>query len=242
MSPSDDSRIIMPPVAVLAGGLATRLGSLTARTPKAMLEVAGHPFIYHQLRLLKRRGVHQVVLCVGHMGSLIEDYVGDGSQYGVRVTYSYDGAVLLGTGGAIRKALPKLSEIFLVMYGDSYLDTNYGQIVDYFHKSKKLGLMTVLKNDDKWDKSNVVYSDGSIRHYSKTATVPGMKHIDYGLSVFHSGVFDRWGHSQHFDLAEVHRFLTSMDELAGYEISERFYEIGSNEGLIETDFYLRKEV
>ena len=118
----------MLPVAILAGGLATRLGPLTQRLPKALLPVAGRPFIHWQLALLAQQGVTQVVLCAGHLGEQIQATVGDGSGFGMTVRYSFDGAVLLGTGGALKRALPMLGAAFFVLYGDSYLRCSFAAV------------------------------------------------------------------------------------------------------------------
>jgi NDP-sugar pyrophosphorylase family protein len=229
----------LPPLALLTGGLATRLRPHTLRVPKAMIEVAGVPFIAHQLRLLRREGVARVVLCVGYLGEQIEAFVKDGSQFGVAVDYCYDGASLLGTGGALRKALPLLGPEFLVMYGDSWLDTSFAPIVAAFRQSGKLALMTVFRNAGQWDVSNIWYERGAIRRYDKRERVPQMQHIDWGLSVVDAALLARQPADTAFDLAAVFSDLARRDELAGYEIATRFYEIGSVEGWRETDALLR---
>ena len=229
----------LPPLALLTGGLATRLRPHTLRVPKAMIEVAGVPFIAHQLRLLRREGVARVVLCVGYLGEQIEAFVKDGSQFGVAVDYCYDGASLLGTGGALRKALPLLGPEFLVMYGDSWLDTSFAPIVAAFRQSGKLALMTVFRNAGQWDVSNIWYESGAIRRYDKRERVPQMQHIDWGLSVVDAALLARQPADTAFDLAAVFSDLARRDELAGYEIATRFYEIGSVEGWRETDALLR---
>ena len=229
----------LPPLALLTGGLATRLRPHTLRVPKAMIEVAGVPFIAHQLRLLRREGVARVVLCVGYLGEQIEAFVKDGSQFGVAVDYCYDGASLLGTGGALRKALPLLGPEFLVMYGDSWLDTSFAPIVAAFRESGKLALMTVFRNAGQWDVSNIWYERGAIRRYDKRERVPQMQHIDWGLSVVDAALLARQPADTAFDLAAVFSDLARRDELAGYEIATRFYEIGSVEGWRETDALLR---
>src|SRR5271169_199604 len=131
------------PVAILCGGMGTRLYPLTRNTPKSMVEVLGEPFIAHQLRLLKASGVERVVLCVGHYGESVRDYTGAGERFGLTVDYSFDGPVLLGTAGAIRKALPLLGNEFFVIYGDSYLPCDYRTIASHFQASRKQALMCV---------------------------------------------------------------------------------------------------
>jgi len=230
----------MPPLALLAGGLAIRLRPQTLKVPKAMIEVAGEPFIAHQLRLMRRERVSRVVLCVGYLGEQIEAFVKDGSQFGVAVDYCYDGQNLLGTGGALRKALPYLGAEFLVMYGDSWLDTALAPIVAAFRNGGKPALMTVFRNEGRWDVSNVWYENGVIQRYDKVERVPQMQHIDWGLSVVKADLLTRQPADTAFDLAEIYAGLARGGQLAGYEVTTRFYEIGSTQGLRETDALLRK--
>ena len=231
----------MPTLALLAGGLATRLRPHTLQIPKAMIEVAGEPFVAHQLRLMRREGVSRVVLCVGYLGEQIEAFVKDGKKYGVAVEYCYDGPDLLGTGGALRKALPQLGAEFLVMYGDSWLDAAFLPIVEAFHNSGKLALMTVFRNDGQWDVSNVWYEHGSICRYDKRERLPQMRYIDWGLTALKADVLQQWPAETAFDLSDVYSDLSRRGELAGYEIRTRFYEIGSMEGLRETEELFRKQ-
>jgi len=222
------------PVALLAGGLATRLKPITATIPKALVEVAGKPFVVHQLELLRSHGIRRVVLCVAHLADQIEAVLGDGRALGVEVVYSHDGGVLLGTGGALRLALPLLGERFLVLYGDSYLTCDYTDVTRAFEQSGKLGLMTVFRNDGQYDASNVVYQDGRIVCYDKAAKSPAMLHIDYGLGALHADALAGYPSEARLDLAAVYQDLLARDQLAGYEVAERFYEIGSPAGLEET--------
>jgi len=221
----------MMPVAILAGGLATRLGTVTQTIPKALLEVAGKPFIVHQLALLRAAGVTRVVLCVAHLADQIEAVLGDGSAFGLEVVYSHD--QLEGTGGALRRARPLLGESFLVLYGDSYLRCDYAAIARAFEASGKLGLMTVYRNEGQYDASNVAYRDGAIVTYDKTPGIPGMTHIDWGLGAFRAAAFDGFPEGR-LDLAVVYQQLLARGQLAGYEVTERFYEIGSVAGLEDT--------
>ncbi len=222
----------MLPVAILAGGLATRLGEKTRKTPKALLDVAGEPFIDHQLHLLRKNGVEDVVICAGFLGEQIQEHVGDGRAFDVRVLYSVDWPELLGTGGAIKKALPLLGERFMVLYGDSYLPVKYDEIADVFIASGKQALMTVFKNEDQYDASNVIFRNGVIELYDKRRTAADMRFIDYGLGCFSANVIATWPDNV-FDLADAYNALSLMKELAGYEIFTRFYEIGSTRGLQE---------
>lgn len=221
---------------VIAGGLATRMGDVTKRIPKSMLPVNGEPFIAHQLRKFRAEGVRHVVLCIGHLGEQIRDFVGDGAAFGLKVDYSFDGPVLLGTGGAVCQALQLVGDTFLLIYGDSYLDIAYPPVVDAFRASGRPGLMTVLHNEGRWDTSNVEYAAGRIVEYSKQPT-PRMAHIDYGLSVLRRDCFVAAPQGA-FDLGQLFRDMVSRGEMAGYEVKTRFYEIGSHSGLAETAEYL----
>jgi NDP-sugar pyrophosphorylase family protein len=225
----------MFPVAILAGGMATRLGDLTKSIPKSQLPVAGEPFVAHQLRLLQSNGIQHVILCVGHLGEMIEKAVGNGSAFGIKVEYSYDGEKLLGTAGAIRTALPKLGQNFFVMYGDSYLPCDYAAIEWEFSRRGKPALMTVFRNNGQWDTSNVEFDGNQILAYSKKNRTENMQYIDYGLGVFDAKVFVK---TQAADLADVYGVLLKAGELVGYEVRERFYEIGSHDGLQETANFL----
>ena len=226
------------PVVILAGGLANRLRPLTEKVPKVLLPVAGKPFLAHQLELLRRQGLRRVVLCLGYLGEMVVDRFGDGRAWGMELSYSFDGPVLLGTGGALRQALPKLGESFYVLYGDSYLTTPFAPVAECFERSGKRGLMTVYHNEGQYDTSNVVFRDGRIVVYDKRARLPEMHYIDYGLSVFSASVFAEWPEGKPFDLAEVMRRLVESGELAGLEVPVRFYEIGSAAGLAELESLL----
>jgi MurNAc alpha-1-phosphate uridylyltransferase len=230
---------MMPPIAILAGGLATRLYPVTKTIPKAMMEVDGKPFIEHQLELLKKNNISQVVLCTGYLGEQIKEYVGDGNRFGISVNYSFDGEKLLGTGGALLKALSLLGDVFWVMYGDSYLNTNFTPILDYFLTNEKPGLMTVFRNENYWDQSNIVYKNGRITCYDKKSTNPEMQYIDYGLALLRKEVFEDYQNDQVFDLVSVYQKLITSQLMLGYEVKERFYEIGSPNGLAETANYIK---
>ncbi|HEY0549894.1 MAG TPA: nucleotidyltransferase family protein [Verrucomicrobiae bacterium] len=229
------------PVAILAGGLATRLRPVTEKIPKVLLPVAGKPFLTHQLELLRTQGIKRPVLCLGYLGEMVQREFGDGLSHGVQLEYSFDGPVLLGTGGALKSALPKLGEKFFVLYGDSYLPTPFAPIAETFERSGKLGLMTVYRNEGKYDTSNVVFGDGEIKVYDKKLRLPEMQHIDYGLSLFRAKAFDHYPADKAFDLADVMRDLVAKKQLAGYEVPERFYEIGSHAGLEELNQLLAKK-
>jgi len=224
------------PVAILAGGLATRLRPVTETIPKSLVEVAGRPFAEHQIELLVRHGLTDLVFLVGHLGEMIRETIGDGSPFGARIRYVLDGPVAMGTGGAIGRALPELGDAFFVLYGDSYLECDYAAVERTFVASRKAALMTVCRNDDQWDRSNVLYADGRIVRYDKSGTVEGMRHIDYGLGVLTARAFASRT-EQAFDLASLYQDLLAQDDLASFDVPMRFYEIGSPAGLAATREY-----
>ena len=225
----------LPPVCVLAGGRGTRLGPLTATLPKPLLRVAGRPFVEHQLELLRAKGASRVVLCIGYLGELIEQTLGDGSRFGLELCYSRDGPRLLGTAGAVRRALPLLGDEFLVLYGDTYLRIDYADVARAFRASSLPALMTVLQNRGAWGRSNARYADGRILGYDKSNPPAGADWIDYGLLAFHRGVFQE---SALADVADLTAELADRQLLAGYPASERFYEIGDPRALAETEQFL----
>tara|TARA_B110000438_G_C15732738_1_gene614937 strand:+ start:536 stop:1246 length:711 start_codon:yes stop_codon:yes gene_type:complete len=229
------------PVVILAGGLATRLRPITEKIPKSLVEVAGEPFICRQLKYLESQGVKKVTLCVGYLGEMIESVIGTGNQFGLEINYSLDGPKLLGTGGAIKKALPLLGENFFVQYGDSFLPINYSSVEEAFNASQRLALMTILKNDNQWDKSNVSYLGNELVEYNKECPNSDMNYIDYGLGILSSRLFESYEEDHPFDLSEIYKGLSHRSELEGYPVKHRFYEIGSHQGLEETiNFFLTR--
>lgn len=227
------------PVAILAGGAATRLRPITETIPKSLVKVASRPFIERQLEWLRKEGIEQVALCVGYLGARIEEVIGDGRRFDLEVAYSYDGDKLLGTGGALRRALPFLGDAFFVLYGDSYLTCRLASVEAAFLQAGKLAMMTVFANEGRWDTSNVIFREGRIVLHDKKNLSPEMKHVDYGLGVLTAAVLRRYAEGESFDLASVYTELSKRGELAGFEVSERFYEIGSFTGLKETEEFFR---
>jgi len=228
----------MPSLALLAGGRATRLHPLTHAMPKSLVPVAGEPFLAHQLRWLAGQGVHEVVLCCGYLASQIREYAGDGAAFGVALRYSDDGEQALGTGGAIRRALSLLGDAFLVMYGDSLLTAPIAPAWRAFQAQKCLGLMTVFRNENRWDASNVEIGEGRVLRYEKGSQRAGLTHIDYGLSIFRAEVFAGIPEGRVFDLRLIFDELIARGQLACHEVRQRFYEIGSFDGLHETEALL----
>jgi NDP-sugar pyrophosphorylase family protein len=227
------------PVCLLAGGLGTRLGETVRATPKPLLEVAGEPFLLHQLRLLASYGVERVVLCVGYLGERIEAGIG-AERFGIEIAYSYDAPELDGTLGAIRRAAPLLGERFLVLYGDTYLRVDYAGAARIWGESGAPGLMVVLRNEGRWDTSNALYADGRVVAYDKRAPTPEMHWIDYGLGGLETSALDLVPESE-TDLSGLYHELAATRDLCGYEATERFYEIGTPAALAEADTFLREQ-
>jgi NDP-sugar pyrophosphorylase family protein len=228
----------MRPVAVLAGGLGTRLGDLATRVPKLLVDVNGRPFAEHQLDWMRDQGVTHVVYCLGHLGEQVATALGDGGRWGMRFEFVMDGPTLLGTGGALRRAMPSRANEFFVLYGDSLLTCDLPAIESAYEASGRACLMTVVRNDNRWDKSNVVFRKGEIVVYDKTARLPEMQYIDYGLGVVASRVILEYPADVPFDLVRVYQDQLTAGQLAGYDVGTRFYEIGSPAGLEETRRYL----
>lgn len=228
------------PVALLAGGLATRLHPVTQKIPKALVDIHGRPFIARQLEGLRVQGVSRVVVCAGFLGEQIQEVVGDGSTFGLHVEWAFDGPTLLGTAGALKRALPLLGGPFFVLYGDSYLPIDWRPVQESFVKSRKPALMTVFDNHQQLDRSNVEFVDGRIAAYNKRHPTPQMRYIDYGLGIFHPAAFDGIPDGERADLADLYESLAANGQLAAFEVHQRFFEIGSFEGLQATRDYFAK--
>jgi NDP-sugar pyrophosphorylase family protein len=226
----------LPTVCILAGGLGTRLGERGRDTPKALVEVAGEPFVFHQLRLLAAHGAGEVVLCVGHLGALVERRVG-ATRFGLRIVYSHDGPGLDGTLGAIRRARGMLGERFLVLYGDTYLPIDYAAAAAAWRRSGLPAMMSVLRNDGRWDTSNADYRDGRVLAYDKRSPAPEMSWIDYGLGGLERDTLDLV-EAERTDLADLYHLLAARGQLCGVVAERRFHEIGTPSALRETDAYL----
>jgi NDP-sugar pyrophosphorylase family protein len=227
----------LPPVCILAGGLGTRLGEQVRDTPKPLLEVAGEPFLIHQLRLLAAHGARAVVLCVGYLGAQIQARIGP-ERFGVRIRYSFDGPGLDGTLGAIRRALPLLGERFLVLNGDTYLPIDYAAAAAAWRASGLPALMGVLHNEDRHEPSNARYADGLVLAYDKHAPLGTMDWIDCGLGGFAVPLLGALA-SDERELSGLLGRLAGQRELCGFQVTRRYYEIGTPDALAETDTFLR---
>lgn len=228
----------LPPVCILAGGLGTRLGKEVQDVPKPLVEVAGEPFLIHQLRLLARHGAGRVVLCVGYLGERIEERIGS-ERFGISIQYSHDAPGLDGTLGAVRRACELLGERFLVLYGDTYLRVDYPDVARTWEASGLPAVMTVLRNEGRWDTSNTVYANGRVTAYDKHSPSPDMCWIDYGLGGLTAAALDAVPAHER-DLAILYRELARRGKLCGYEATNRFFEIGTPAALAEADAFLRR--
>lgn len=217
---------------ILAGGKATRLGSLTQSCPKSMVMVGDKPFLEIQINMIRKTGARNILLCLGHLSQQIINFFGDGKKFGVNITYSIEEETL-GTAGALKNAENLLADTFITIYGDSYLLLDIGEITSHFETSGKLGLMTVYRNSGLYDRSNTSIDDnGMVVKYDKQNT-NGLEYIDYGLSIFQKQVLDWIPQRKYYPLEKVFYKLIEMNELVAFETKERFYEIGSPAGLAE---------
>ena len=225
-------------VAILAGGLATRLGELARNQPKSMLSIRGKTFLEYQLELLRGGGIRNIVMCVGHMGEQIERHFQGGKGYGVNIRYSFEEG-LLGTAGALKKAAPLLEDVFFTMYGDSYLSLDLLAAMRYFKSQNKLAQMTVYKNYDRYGRSNTAVEGNLVKRYSKKEKNEDMVYIDYGANIFKREVLGMIPENQSYSLDNLFTRLIEMEELLAFEVKERFYEIGSPQGLNEFEEYIK---
>jgi MurNAc alpha-1-phosphate uridylyltransferase len=224
---------------ILAGGLGTRLRPLTETIPKAMAPVCGRPFLEYQLDALARSGIRDVIICLGHLGHMIEDHFGDGRRFGLSIRYGYERERLLGTAGAVKNVEGLLDDAFFVLYGDSYLVVDYPEVMRYFLSHDRVGLMVVLRNEGRWDRSNVVLDGDFVAIYDKAREHPGMVYTDFGVSAFRREALSPVPVGVSTDLSAVFHDLIGRRQLLAYETSNRFYQIGSPQGLQEFEGLIR---
>ncbi|MDY6907217.1 MAG: nucleotidyltransferase family protein [Chloroflexota bacterium] len=226
-------------VAILAGGLATRLGEVARGRPKSMVPVVGRPFLEYQLDMLRRNGVGDIVLCTGHLGEQIEEHFGDGSRFGVSIEYSREERPL-GTAGALAHARDLLGEVFFTLYGDSYLFLDFGAAIAHLRSRGGLALMSVYRNCDRYERSNTAVAGGMVSGYSKDERQGDMLYIEYGANVFRREVLDMIPAAGRYSLEELFPRLIARGELLAYEVEERFYEIGSPQGLADFERFVAR--
>jgi NDP-sugar pyrophosphorylase family protein len=230
------------PIVVLAGGLGTRLHPVTKYIPKSLVPIHGYPFIYWQLRLLKSQDCTEVMLCVGHLGDAIRDYVGNGHKFGLKISYCLDGSENIGTGGALAKAFKILQSNAAVIYGDSYLLADFKNLEEEFNDSKKFGLMSVYQNRNKYIQSNVRIADSEVVEYTKQVSMENLEFIDYGLNFFNRQVFEIFNYGANWDLTALITELIQIKSLRAYEVQEEFYEVGSRQGIKNFENYLKGKI
>jgi NDP-sugar pyrophosphorylase family protein len=229
------------PVLILAGGLGTRLGSLGSNTPKILIPIRNTPFIELQLRWLIANGVSDITYCVGHLGDQIVEHVESLElPKEVKVKFSWDGQNLRGTGGAIAKAIKNLEGKFLIVYGDSFLRADLKSVELAFMTSNMLGLMTIYRNRNRFDVSNVEFIENKVTQYRKNDLASNFEYIDYGIVGFDKEAFAHFSDFTTFDLSDVLLALIEVNQLFGFEIKERFFEIGSLKGIQDLEEYLSK--
>lgn len=226
-------------VAILAGGLATRLDELTKNQPKSMVKVLGKHFLEYQLELLRGNGVRDIVLCIGHLGEQIERKFGNGEKYGVSIRYSFEDKPL-GTAGALKNAEAMLNDPFFTIYGDSYIFLDFPVAMRFFNSQNKLALMTVYKNYDRYDRSNTAINGMFVNKYSKQERTGEMIYIDYGVNIFKKQALGLIPKNQFTALEDIFPRLIDRKELLAYEVKERFYEVGSHQGLKDFEGYMKR--
>jgi NDP-sugar pyrophosphorylase family protein len=226
------------PVIVIAGGLGTRIATLARNRPKSLIEIRGKPFLEWQLEMLSKNGIKDVVLCLSYQSEQIIEYLTDQKNLEMNIQYSLDGEIQLGTGGAVKKALPLVSGPFFVLYGDSYLLTRFKKVQEFYFGQGRQALMTVIHRSKTYEKPNVELSQETILNYSKVSTRKEMDFIDYGLTILNEHCFEFFKSKNSFDLTEVFTNLLSRDELVGYEVQDGYFEVGSLHGYSAFEMYL----
>ncbi len=225
---------------ILAGGLATRLRPLSEKIPKSMIMIHDRPFLEYQLDLLKRSNIDEVILCVGYLSDQIKEYFKNGEGFGIKIKYSDEQKKLLGTAGALKKAEKLLEDEFFVMYGDSYLLIDFKAVMQYFKKHGKPSLMTVYKNYDNFDKSNVAIDGNLVKRHDKTNKTADMVYIDYGLSILNKKVLKNIPTGEFYSLEDLFKKIIVKKELLAFEVSQRFYEVGSFNGIEDFKAYVER--
>jgi len=228
---------------ILAGGLGTRLGPLTERIPKVMVQVMDKPFLLYLLELLKRGGISNIVLCVGYRGSQVRDFFADGEGLEIRITYSEEKGELLGTGGALKQAQGLLQDDFFVINGDTYIPLEYGEVHKAFIKRAKKALMVVYRGD-MGIRNNVRLDDRlMVIEHDKNSLSPDLKYIDAGVLVLKREVLDLIPDGCSISLEKgLYPPLMQKRELAAYITEERFYDMGTPDGLKLFEEFLRKRM
>jgi NDP-sugar pyrophosphorylase family protein len=230
----------MYPIVILAGGIGSRLGLLTKKTPKALIRIENKPFIHYQLKQLSKQGFNEVLICAGYLSRQIKKFAGIGKKFNLKIKYSIEKKKLLGTAGAIRKALPLLNDNFFIIYGDTYLPIKFKNLQKIYIKKKAKALITIYKNKNKLDKSNVCFKKKNI-YYEKNSNKKNMNYIEYGVSILNKSIFNYKNLKKISDLSEVFNYLSKKKILKYAIVRKRFYEIGSVSGLLQTKKFFTKK-
>ena len=232
MALRDDMQVV-----VFMGGLGTRLGVAYRDAPKSMVDVHGKPFFHYPLQVLKRQGFRRFVFCVGFKADPIQKYFEDGKKYQIQIRYVHDGEQPVGTGGALKRALPLLDENVMAIYGDSYIDFEYTKLIDQYDHLKRsddiAAVMSVMKNKGRWGKSNASLKANGRLRYDKGHPSADMEYIDFGATVLNKQAVANRLQDGYCDLADTYKELGDQDRLGGFEVKERFYDIGTPESLQE---------
>lgn len=227
-------------IVIFCGGLATRLGSLAKKTPKSMMDINGKPFLKYQIKNVSKFGIKDIVLCVGHLSEQIIDYFENGEKFGVNITYSHDGERPLGPIGALKKAAHLLKNDFFIMYGDSYLSVDFNDVYTFHKKHDKPACMVVYKNQDKYDKSNLIIKENLVVGYGDKDRTKDMIYIDYGTSILSKKTLDSLKEDTFYSTGDFFSKLIKNNELLAYEIKNRFYHIGNPDALEELKQHLKR--
>lgn len=228
-------------IVIICGGLATRLGNLAKKTPKSMMDINGKPFIEHQIEMLKKQNIKNIVLCTGHLSEKIESYLGDGKNFGVDIKYSYDGGKRLGPMGAVKNAESILEKDFFIMYGDSYIFVDFNKVYDFYKENNELVCMVVYKNKNKYDKSNLIVENNRVIGHKDLKVEGKIEYIDYGTSILNKKSLDFIPKDSFFSTEDFFKKMIKKNQLLAYEIKKRFYHIGNPKALEEFRNFVKNQ-
>ena len=220
---------------LLCGGKGTRVSRYTKHVPKCLIDINGKPFLYHQLKFLKKNNIKKVIISSGYLSKKIKDYLKKDIRF-INFKIKEDGKKLLGTGGAVLKSLNFLKKNFFVIYGDSYLRFRLKEL----KKDKKLPTMAIFKNYNKYDKSNVEIKKYEFIHYHEKKNRNKCKFIDYGVSYLNKDIFKNYKKNKKFDLSALFQDISKKNMLKGHIVKKRFYEIGSYKGIKDLKKFIKK--
>ncbi len=228
------------PVIILAGGKGKRIKKLTAKKPKPLVKILNKPFIEYQIDLLRKQKVKKLIISIGYRGDEIINFIKNKNYKDIDISFFKDGIKPLGTGGALKKISKKIQGTFIVLYGDSFLPISIKNIEKKFIKSKQDVLLTIYKNNNRFDKSNIKIVNKKI-FYNKFINDSDMKYIDYGLSIIKSKIIKNFTSNKKFDLSDLIYKLCLDRKIAYSIVKKRFYEIGSYKGIKDFKKYIRKK-